>query len=97
MWSRGLPLVCMDKCSSTVRPWSSQLAPITYTGPEPSKSTPELEYRTSFTTDCHGRNLESHALFNLREVSLMVSDMYHSDCTEERHRYSDLSHWLCRA
>lgn len=57
MWSCDIPLVNMAKCSSVVRPWSSNLArcqgPINYIGSEVSKSTEELEYRTSFTTNYH--------------------------------------------
>lgn len=76
-WSCDLLLTSMAKCSSMVRPWSSELArcqaPINYTGNEVSKSTEELEYGTSFTTNWHGRNLELMRLFNHRDVSLMVT------------------------
>ena len=64
-WSCDLPLVSMAKYASTVRPWSSKLARcqalVNYTGSEASKSTEELEYRTSFAANYHGRNLEAHA------------------------------------
>ena len=94
-----LPLVSMAKCSSMVRPWSSKLArcqaPINYIGSEVSKSTEELEYRTSLQI-IMGEILKLMPLFNLRDVSLMVTNICHSDCTEGLHRYLDLPHWPCR-